>query len=221
MKSRPGRSLGLALLIAAGACGGTNNGAERIAPRSSPELDELEALYNARADSATMNVHPADARFMTGMVGHHAQALVMSHLAPSNGASDEIRILAARIINAQTDEIRVMQQWLEDRDLPAPHVMESGEVMTHEGQHMHMAGMLSPAQLDELRAAQGVHFDRTYLRLMIQHHNGAVMMVDELFAEDGAAHDDLTFKLASDIQVDQRSEIARMERMLEAMGSGR
>ena len=133
-----------------------------------------------------------------------------------------IQILAARIINAQRDEIRVMQQWLEDRDLPVPHVMDSGEVMGHEGHdmHMHMAGMLSPEQLDELRAARGPEFDRTYLRLMIQHHTGAVTMVHDLFGADGAAQDDLTFKLASDIQVDQRSEIARMQRMLDAMGSG-
>ena len=82
-------------------------------------------------------------------------------------------------------------------------------------------GMLTPAQLDELRAARGEVFDRTFLRLMIQHHNGAVSMVTELFATDGAAQDDLVFKLASDIQVDQITEVARMERMLEEMGSGR
>ena len=153
--------------------------------------------------------------------------------APTNGASDELRILAARIINAQRDEIRFMQQWLEDRDLPVPQVAESGVVTPpeamqgHEGMqghgdmHMHMAGMLSPEQMAELRAARGADFDRTYLRFMIQHHNGAVTMVNDLFAEDGAAQDDMTFKLASDVQVDQRSEIARMQRMLEAMGSGR
>ena len=220
MKDLYTRLTGLALAITAGACA-SGGGAQRIAPASDPELESLEALYNARADSATMVVHPADARFMTGMVGHHAQALVMSHLAPLNGASDEIRVLTARIINAQTDEIRVMQQWLEARGLPVPDVAETGEVTAPPGQRMHMAGMLTPEQLDELRAARGSDFDRTFLRLMIQHHNGAVSMVHELFAVDGAAHDELTFKLASDIQVDQRSEIARMRRMLEAMGAGR
>lgn len=220
MKHAQLKAASLVLACVVGACS-PSGGAQRIAPASNPALDSLEALYNARADSATMNVHPADARFMTGMIGHHAQALVMSHLAPTNGASEEIRLLASRIINAQSDEIRLMRQWLEARDLPAPHVAESGEVMAHGDQHMHMAGMLTPEQLDELRAARGADFDEAYLRLMIQHHSGAVSMVHELFAEDGAAHDDLTFKLASDIQVDQRSEIGRMSRMLEAMGSGR
>lgn len=222
MKALYSRLSVLTVAFAIGACASSGNSAQRIAPTSNPELDELEALYNARGDSATMNVHPADADFMTGMIGHHAQALVMSHMAPTNGANEEIRVLAARIINAQRDEIRFMQQWLEDRDLPVPHVMDSGEVMAHEGHdmHMHMAGMLTPEQLEELRAARGAAFDRTYLRLMIQHHSGAVTMVHDLFAQDGAAQDDLTFKLASDIQVDQRSEIARMQRMLDAMESG-
>lgn len=220
MKHAHSKVAGLALACVVGACS-SSGGAQRIAPASNPTLDSLEALYYARADSATMDVHPADVRFMTGMIGHHAQALVMSHLAPTNGANDEIRVLAARIINAQTDEIRLMQQWLEARDLPVPHVAAGGEVMAHGDQHMHMAGMLTPEQLDELRSARGAAFDEAYLRLMIQHHSGAVSMVHELLAEDGAAHDDLTFKLASDIQVDQRSEIGRMRRMLEALGSGR
>ena len=175
-----------------------------------------------------MNVHEADVRFMTGMIGHHAQALVMSHLAPGNGASEEILVLTGRIINAQTDEIAVMQTWLRDRDRPAPDVDARGNVTggaTMPGHEMHepemrMAGMLSTAQLDELRAARGRDFDRLFLRYMIQHHNGAVEMVHELFATDGAAQDDLVFKLASDIQVDQATEIARMERMLAGLGSG-
>lgn len=233
----------LLLTVVLGACAGTAASApptgvpasEAPAPGASathtdPEsLAALEALYRARADSATMNVHEADVRFMTGMIGHHAQALVMSHMAPENGAGDEIRVLTARIINAQTDEIAVMQNWLRDRDLPVPEVDARGGVTQAHAMHGHaghdpdaggdmlMAGMLSPEQLEELRAARGPDFDRLFLTYMIQHHQGAVTMVHELFATDGAAQDDLVFKLASDIQVDQTTEVARMERMLETM----
>lgn len=178
------------------------------------DVSRLEALYQARTDSAFLTVHEADARFMTGMIHHHAQALVMSALAPHNGASESIRTLTSRIINAQTDEISVMQRWLRDRDRPVPEVDASGQMM---GGHMHMVGMLTPDQLDELAAARGQEYDRLFLTYMIQHHNGAVDMVDVLFATDGAAQDDFVFKIASDIQVDQRTEVARMQRMLDAM----
>lgn len=182
-------------------------------------LAELEALYRARADSALLNVHEADVSFMAGMIGHHAQALVMSGLAPDNGAGPQVQTLAARIINAQKDEIAVMQTWLRDRGRPVPEVGSDGHMADHSGHDMHMPGMLSPEQLEELRAARGQEFDRLFLTYMIQHHNGAVTMVHELFATDGAAQDDLTFKLASDIQVDQITEVARMQSMLDAMGT--
>jgi uncharacterized protein (DUF305 family) len=190
---------------------------DRPAPRDAESLEALEALYRARADSATMAVHEADVHFMTGMIAHHAQALVMSHLAPKSGASQEVRVLTARIINAQADEIAVMQAWLGDRGRPVPDVDAQGNVSMVGDHPMRMAGMLTPAQLDELRAARGSEFDRLFLTYMIQHHNGAVSMVHELFGTDGAAQDDLVFKLASDIQVDQTTEVARMERMLAAM----
>lgn len=141
----------------------------------------------------------------------------MAGLAPQNGASESIRTLTGRIINAQTDEITVMQRWLLDRGRPVPQVDASGHVM---GAHMHMRGMLTPEQLEQLAGARGRDYDRLFLTFMIQHHRGAVDMVDVLFATDGAAQDDFVFKLASDIQVDQRSEVARMQRMLDAMPSG-
>ena len=180
---------------------------------------ELEAIYRARAEAARERYHEADVHFMTGMIGHHGQALVMSGFAPANDASPTIQILCARIINAQKDEIAVMQEWLADRDLPVPQLhTEGGQFMVHGPEHaMHMPGMLSPAQLDELRHARGPDFDRLFLRYMIMHHEGAVTMVEELFAVDGAAQGDFVFKLASDIQADQASEIARMKLMLDAL----
>jgi uncharacterized protein (DUF305 family) len=185
---------------------------------------ELTAIWRARTDSARLRFTPADVRFMTGMIGHHAQAVAMSNLAPTNGASASIRTLAARIINAQQDEIALMQRWLRDRGQPVPEVHISGHtVMVHgAGGHAHheaMPGMLSDAQLAELAAARGPSFDRLFLAFMIAHHKGAVVMVSELFATDGAGQDTEVFKFASDVQVDQTTEVARMERMLAALES--
>ncbi len=168
---------------------------------------ELEAIYRARTDSARLTFTPADVRFMTGMIGHHRQAIQMASLAESRGAGGAIVTLAARITNAQNDEIATLEQWLSDRELPLPEPPA----------HLHMPGMLTPAQMRELEAASGPAFDRLFLRFMIQHHQGAVTMVHELFSTDGAAQNEVVFKLASDIQVDQLTEIARMELMLQEM----
>ena len=202
---------------------------------------EYEALYRARTDSARMRFTEADVEFVTGMIGHHAQALIMSDLAPTNGASPQVQTLAARIINAQKDEIALMQQWLRDRGQPVPMVKidglnlmiemsapagqmnhnEHNEHNEHAARDMHageghmMPGMLTQEQLEELAAAFGPEFDRLFLTGMIAHHGGAVTMVTDLFAVDGAGQDEAVFKLASDVQVDQLTEIARMELMLE------
>lgn len=160
---------------------------------------------------------------MTGMIGHHAQALVMSRLAPTNGASPAVQRLAARIINAQKDEIATMQKWLRDREQPVPEVHIDGLKLTIHGagehgmHHMNMPGMLSQAQLEELAAAQDGDFDRLFLTYMIQHHQGAITMVDALFDTDGAGMDEAAFRLASDINVDQITEINRMQQMLDAL----
>jgi len=205
-------ALSTALLIQACAGAGGSTPA-RDAPTPTLSTAELEALYRARTDSARLNVSEADVLFVSGMIGHHAQALVMSALAPANGASMPVRTLAARITNAQKDEIALMQRWLEDREKPVPQVRDTGHMMGGMDHDM-MPGMLTPEQMVELEAAQGPAFDRTFLTYMIQHHQGAVTMVHELFATDGAAQDELIFKLASDVQVDQITEIARMQQML-------
>lgn len=184
-------------------------------------IAELEAIYEARTQAALEGYHAADVHFMTGMIGHHAQALVMSGFAPGNGASPTIQTLSARIINAQKDEINVMQAWLRDRGLEVPEVrIADGKLMIDGPEHaMHMPGMLTPEQLDDLGRTHGPAFDRLFLKYMIMHHEGAVTMVHDLFATDGAAQGDFVFKLASDIQADQSSEIRRMELMLDALTS--
>ncbi len=177
---------------------------------------ELEAIYRARTESARLRFTEADVRFVTGMIAHHAQAIVMSRLAPTHGASSALQTLAARIINAQNDEIALMQQWLRDRRQPVP------DPMAHPADHaMHMPGMLTPDQLQQMDQARGVEFERLFLTYMILHHRGAVSMVSELFNAGGAGQDDAVFKLASDVQADQTTEIARMEKMLAALPTGR
>jgi len=185
---------------------------------------DLEALYWARQDSARADFTQADVRFMTMMITHHAQALVMSALAPTHGASEPVQTLAARIINAQKDEIATMERWLRERDQPVPTIDIDGTALRVNGTSVHgmdMAGILTQAQIDELDAARGPEFDRLFLTYMIEHHRGAVTMVDSLFGVDGAAQGEAAFRLASEINVDQTTEIDRMRRMLSTLPGGR
>jgi uncharacterized protein (DUF305 family) len=156
------------------------------------------------------------------MISHHAQALVMAGWAPSHGASESVRTLSARIINAQQDEIASMQRWLRDRGKPVPEPGATGMKMSMgHGQHqMLMPGMLTEAQMRQLDQARGPEFDRLFLRFMIQHHRGAVSMVTDLFGTTGAARDEAVFKFANDVSVDQTTEVARMERMLATLPPG-
>jgi uncharacterized protein (DUF305 family) len=162
---------------------------------------------------------PADAHFMSAMIHHHSQAVAMSRLAPTHAQSEQVKTLAARIINAQEGEIATMQQWLRDRDQPVPEATPGPMKMEMNGmQHdMLMPGMLTEAQMQQLEQAHGRDFDRLYLTYMIQHHRGATQMVTELFGTQGAAQDEAVFKFASDVNVDQTTEIARMQRMLAAL----
>lgn len=205
--------LTICFCVVLSACGGLGGVTQSTEHR-------LEELYWARLEDNRTRFTQADVDFMIGMVAHHAQALIMSALAPKNGANSQIRTLAARIINAQKDEITAMQRWLRDRGQTVPEVEIKGTtLMVHHGGHhaMSMPGMLTSDQIRELEMAKGVKFDRLFLRYMIQHHQGAVTMVKDLFAVDGAGQDEAAFKLASDIHVDQVTEIARMEKMLGAL----
>ena len=161
----------------------------------------------------------ADIHFMGGMISHHAQALVMAGWAASHGASPSVQTLADRIINAQNDEITAMQKWLRDRHQPVPDANPHGMMMNMNGMthEMLMPGMLSESQLKQLDEARSKEFDRLVLTFMIQHHRGAVMMVQELFDTYGAAQDITVFKMASDVSADQTIEIERMQKMLASM----
>ena len=193
--------------------------ASRPVPAALPataQQGEAAAIARARADSVRYPYTAADVRFMTGMIGHHAQAIVMSRLAPTHGASPAVQRLADRIINAQQDEIRTMQRWLAERLQPVPEAKPAPMRMAMAGMEheMLMPGMLTDAQMHELDAARGAEFDRKFLTFMIQHHRGATSMVRDLFATYGAAQDETVFKFANDVNVDQTTEIARMQRLL-------
>jgi uncharacterized protein (DUF305 family) len=206
-------SLVVFTIVAVACSSSAQSAAFSPAPVASPS-----AIARARADSMRYPYTAADIAFMTGMIAHHAQAVQISSWAESHGASPVIQRLTARIINAQRDEIHTMQSWLAARGQPVPDPGQVG-TMQH-GDHgmtmpgMTMPGMLTADQLMALDAARGKTFDELFLRDMIQHHSGAVEMVDKLFATSGAAQDETTFKFANDVQVDQRTEIARMQGLL-------
>jgi uncharacterized protein (DUF305 family) len=182
---------------------------------------DAATIARVRADSVRHPYTAADIDFMSGMISHHSQAIVMARMAPTHGASATVQRLAQRIINAQTDEINTIQQWLADRRLPVPDAKPGPMRMVMDGMEheMLMPGMLTDAQMQELDAARGAEFDRLFLRYMIQHHRGAVSMVQQLFGSYGAGQDELVFKFASDVNVDQTTEIARMELMLNAIST--
>jgi uncharacterized protein (DUF305 family) len=210
--------------LTAGACSHASPGSSAPTPQpSSSDHGEQAAIAKARADSLRYPYTGADVQFMQGMIGHHAQAIVMSGWAPSHGANPSIRTMAERIINAQQDEIALMQTWLRDRQQEVPDAKPGPMKMKMNGMEheMLMPGMLTDAQMHELDSAKGADFDRLFLTYMIQHHRGAVSMVHQLFETSGAAQDEVTFKLANDVSADQSSEIARMESMLAALTSER
>jgi uncharacterized protein (DUF305 family) len=160
----------------------------------------------------------ADVAFMQGMIGHHAQALVMTDLLRTRTSTARMHSLAERISVSQRDEILAMRQWLTARRLPLP---DSSAHAHHDMRHAAMPGMLTAAQLDTLAAARGPRFDRLFLRYMIQHHEGALTMVATLFGTDGAAMDSQLNSFATDVEADQRAEIARMRSELDRLSAPR
>jgi uncharacterized protein (DUF305 family) len=159
----------------------------------------------------------ADAQFMTGMIGHHAQAIMIAGWAPTHGASPAMLALCERIVVGQQDEITLMSRWLRARGEPVPDPSSPHAMMPGMDHGTPMPGMLTAGQLAQLDSAKGPAFDRLFLTFMIQHHLGAIVMVDRLFATQGAGQDETTFRLASDIYADQTTEIDRMQKMLAAL----
>ena len=202
-----------------GACASGNGGTGSARPLTPAQL--------AARDGGIPPYTKADVAFMQGMISHHAQAVTMSSFADPNRASSEVRVLAGRITVAQTDEIAFMKTWLGKRKQSVPAGdMEAMAHAHHHGMDMSsmgggdmssmMPGMLTAAQMDTLKSATGSAFDWYFLTFMIQHHRGAISMVDELMSAKGAANDDDVFKFVSDVVADQSTEIDRMELILKS-----
>jgi len=164
-----------------------------------------------------------DVEFMQGMIMHHAQAVEMTALIESRTQNKELRLLGARISHSQSEEIIFMKRWLEARGEPTEMPMPKMSGMDMPGMNMStmnmkgpmlMPGMLTPKQMDALGKAKGAEFDRLFLTGMIQHHNGALIMVKDLFDTAGAGQDAVLFNFTTDIDSGQRAEIRIMQNML-------
>jgi len=155
-----------------------------------------------------------DIEFMQGMIMHHAQAVEMTALIESRTENKDLRLLGARISHSQSEEIKFMKRWLETRGEPVSMPMPEMQGMDMSSHPMLMPGMLTPRQMDALRAAKGEEFDQLFLTGMIQHHNGALIMVKDLFDTAGAGQDAELFNFATDVDSGQRAEIRIMQTML-------
>jgi uncharacterized protein (DUF305 family) len=160
-------------------------------------------------------ISQADIEFMQGMVMHHSQAVEMTALIPSHTSNQGIRTLGERISLSQSDEIKFMKRWLTARGAPVSMAMPGMPDMDNSGKPMQpMPGMLTPEQMRALGQAQGAEFDQKFLTGMIQHHKGALVMVNELFDTPGTGQDAELFDFATDVDNTQRAEIKIMEDML-------
>jgi uncharacterized protein (DUF305 family) len=140
----------------------------------------------------------------------------MTALIPSHTDNKDLRLLGAKISSSQSDEIKFMQRWLAARGESVSMAMPGMSGMDASGKPTAlMPGMLTPEQMKALRNAKGAEFDRLFLTGMIQHHNGALIMVKDLFDTAGAGQEADIFNFATDADNTQRAEIKIMQSMLE------
>jgi uncharacterized protein (DUF305 family) len=193
-------------------------GASSPSAQSGPNQQGEAPDPKPRPDLVRQPFSQADVDFMQGMIPHHAQAVLMAGWAASHGARPDVKILCERIVVAQRDEIAFMRNWLRDRAqfVPAANATHHRMKMNGVEHDMLMPGMLSAEEMAQLDKARGADWDRLFLLGMIRHHEGAIKMVDDLFASYGALQDDDVYKFASDVYADQTTEIERMQKMLDA-----
>jgi uncharacterized protein (DUF305 family) len=186
--------------------------APRIVQPGAPGQPSRVIAAAQASDLSQVQYTGADIKFMQGMIGHHAQAVEMVALVPPRTASDDVRKLAQRIDVSQKDEMNMMREWLQSRaqQIPDPraHRMMGATLMP---------GMLTSEEMERLSAASGAAFDRLFLEGMIKHHSGAITMVHDLFATEGAGQTPEIFSYASDVDADQRMEIDRMGSLLKEL----
>ncbi len=185
-------------------------------PRTLHTLAIALVMTSGAPRASAQDAAPPDVAFMQGMIHHHAQAIEMVALIAARTTSERMRLLGERINVSQKDEIAMMQNWLREHHQDAPDPLAHAGMDMGDAMPM-MPGMLTKAQMAALAAAKGTAFDRLFLAGMIQHHQGALEMVKQLFGATGAAQNTAIFRFASDVDADQRAEIARMQAMLDAM----
>ena len=212
-----------ALLFLSPAAVGQQTGRAENAPIVQPGAPGASSRILSPATAVIASREPleADTKFMQGMILHHAQAVEMTALLRTRGRDKAVQKLGERISISQTDEIKSMKQWLEDRGkaVPTEHdQMAHMAHMNHQGMDMGsmamMPGMLSAEQMKALAKASGPRFDHLFLTGMIQHHTGALIMVQELFDTPGAGQDNQLFDFATDVDSTQTAEINVMKGML-------
>jgi uncharacterized protein (DUF305 family) len=177
-----------------------------------PGQDSRTVPASQAASAPSPRHNDADVKFMQGMIHHHAQALDMTALLATRTNSDDMKKLAQRIELSQADEIKMMREWLAARGAAVPD-----EHAHHMPGAPMMPGMLTDKDMARLAAAKGVEFDRLFLQYMISHHEGALVMVKELFSAPGAGQEAEIFAFASDVDADQLIEIRRMGLMLKEL----
>jgi uncharacterized protein (DUF305 family) len=204
------RQTAVVMVVLAGAACRSAGGASStpiLQPGAPGEANRV-ITAEAASDLSKVQATPADVKFMQGMIGHHAQAIEMTDLIATRTSREQMKLLGQRIAVSQADEMNMMRTWLRARsqEIPSEHAHHTAEGM--------MPGMLTAEQMAELTAATGEAFDRLFLRYMIQHHEGALAMVDELFKTPGAGQEGDINAFAADVDSDQRMEIDRMRALL-------
>ena len=213
---KPASALAILVLAAAGAC--AQSGPPVIVEPGAPGQPSKTLPADTRPTLPPAS--RADVEFMQGMIMHHTQAVEMTALIASHSTNPALAELGAKISSSQSDEIRFMQRWLAARGQPISMSMPGMPDMDMNGNPMKpMPGMLTPAQMEALRAARGPQFDQLFLTGMIQHHNGALIMVKDLFNTAGAGQDADIFNFATDADNTQRAEINIMQNMLKKLSS--
>ena len=209
--SRPFLLLVLVLATTGPACRSAGTEGVQVVQPGAPGQATRVITTDKAVDLSPVKHTPADVQFMQGMIGHHAQAIEMTGLLATRTQSEDMRKLAQRIDVSQTDEIKMMQEWLKGRGeaLPDPHAHHHGGAL--------MPGMLTADEMARLSEAKGDTFDRLFLEFMIKHHEGALTMVQQLHATAGAGQEPEMFAFANDVDADQRMEIDRMHIMLDKL----
>jgi uncharacterized protein (DUF305 family) len=210
---------GMTAVAAAGAVCAQSSGTRPVVVEPGAPGQPTKALP-ADTKPTLPPVGRADVEFMQGMIMHHSQAVEMTALIDSHTDNKALTMLGAKISSSQTDEIRFMQRWLAARgeSTEMPGAMPGMPDMDMNGNAMKlMPGMLSPAQMEALRNARGAEFDRLFLTGMIQHHNGALVMVKDLFNTRAGGQDADLFNFATDADNTQTAEIKIMQKMLDGI----